>query len=64
MAETDWYDPVQAKLGEQLSGVAATLHRDGRYKGLQRESESGASSRSRNRFLFLAPKAGYHRIRQ
>ena len=22
MAEADWYDPVQAKLGEQLSGVA------------------------------------------
>ncbi len=26
MAEADWYDPVQAKLGEQLSGVAGDFY--------------------------------------
>ena len=35
MAEADWYDRVQAKLGEQLSGVAGDFYLEtGAAKGL------------------------------
>ena len=65
MAEKDWYDAVEAKLGEQLFGVVDEFYLEtGATKGFSERVKAAIPGRSRNRLLFPAPKARHPRIRQ
>ena len=54
MAETDWYDPVQTKLEEQLSGVASDFYLEtGATKGFSEKAKAAIPAGREIVFSFL-----------